>query len=40
MVYVVVIVVSIVLFSKWGNSWKPRPPKHIREAIRRNRWTP
>jgi hypothetical protein len=29
-----------ILFSKWANSWKPRPPKHIREIIRRNRYTP
>lgn len=40
MVYGVIILVSVLLFSKWGQGRAPRPPKHIREEIKRNRWTP
>lgn len=40
MIWALGIIAASILLTKVGQNWKPRPPKHIREAIRRNRWTP
>lgn len=40
MIWAVGVIVIVVLFTQWGKNRIPRPPKKVREAIARNRWTP